>query len=118
MAEIKPLITTVANGRCTSAPAPVANAIGTKPSDATNAVIETGRRRRSAPSGTASAHGSCFARSSIKPAITSPLRTATPDNAMNPTAAEIENGRPRDQSAAIRLIPARGTPVNTTAAAR
>lgn len=41
-----PPITTVASGRCTSAPVPVANAIGIKPSDATQAVINTGRKRR------------------------------------------------------------------------
>ena len=43
-------MTTVASGRCTSAPVPVASAIGTKPSEATSAVISTGRRRVSAPS--------------------------------------------------------------------
>src|SRR3990167_9336258 len=50
-----PPMTTVASGRCTSAPAPVAIAIGTKPSDATSAVIRTGRSRLIAPSRTASA---------------------------------------------------------------
>lgn len=34
--RIKPPITTVASGRCTSAPADVAMAIGTKPSEATS----------------------------------------------------------------------------------
>lgn len=38
-----PPMTTVAIGRCTSAPVPVAIAIGTKPSNATRAVIRTGR---------------------------------------------------------------------------
>ena len=42
---IKPPITTVANGRCTSAPAEVAIAIGTKPSDATSPVKNTGRSK-------------------------------------------------------------------------
>jgi hypothetical protein len=42
--------TTVASGCCTSAPVPVAIAIGTKPKDATSAVMSTGRRRVSAPS--------------------------------------------------------------------
>lgn len=37
-----PPITTVANGRCTSAPVPVASAMGMNPNDATNAVINTG----------------------------------------------------------------------------
>lgn len=48
--EIMPPITTVAKGRCTSAPVPVAKAIGIKPSEATNAVINTGRSRSTAPS--------------------------------------------------------------------
>ena len=42
-------MTTVASGFCTSAPVPVAIAIGTNPSDATSAVITTGRNRVSAP---------------------------------------------------------------------
>lgn len=46
--EIMPPITTVAKGRCTSA-VPVAKAIGIKPSEATNAVINTGRSRSTAP---------------------------------------------------------------------
>ena len=37
-----PPMTTVASGRCTSAPVPVAIAMGTKPSEATKAVISTG----------------------------------------------------------------------------
>ena len=43
VAMSKPPITTVANGRCTSAPAPLLMAIGKKPSEATKAVISTGR---------------------------------------------------------------------------
>jgi hypothetical protein len=35
--------------------------------------------------------------------ITSPFSTATPDRAMKPTAAEIENGRPHSQSAMLPL---------------
>lgn len=38
-------MTTVASGRCTSAPAPEASAIGRNPTDATNAVVSTGRER-------------------------------------------------------------------------
>src|SRR3546814_11983 len=55
--EMTPPITTVAKGRCTSAPAPTLNAIGTKPRLATSAVISTGRSRVSAPSRTAPARG-------------------------------------------------------------
>src|SRR5882757_9129038 len=49
VALIRPPITTVAKGFCTSAPVPVASAIGTKPSEATSAVITTGRNRINAP---------------------------------------------------------------------
>ena len=42
---IRPPITTVASGRCTSAPSPWESAIGRKPIDATSAVINTGRKR-------------------------------------------------------------------------
>src|SRR6266404_4576576 len=48
-----PPITTVASGRCTSAPDPLASAIGTNPRLATNAVISTGLSRVKAPSHTA-----------------------------------------------------------------
>ena len=58
--DTMPPMTTVASGRCTSAPAPVASAIGTKPSEATSAVISTGRSRVSAPSRTASSSGPAF----------------------------------------------------------
>ena len=88
-------MTTVARGRWTSAPVPVANAIGTKPSDATSAVIRTGRNRTSAPSRTASDKGRPSSSNPLmKAIITSPLSTATPDNAMNPTPAEIERECP------------------------
>ncbi len=40
-----PPITTVAKGRCTSAPVPVARAMGINPSEATRAVMSTGRNR-------------------------------------------------------------------------
>jgi hypothetical protein len=43
-------MTTVAIGSCTSAPVPVASAIGTKPREATSTVMTTGRNRVSAPS--------------------------------------------------------------------
>jgi hypothetical protein len=41
-------MTTVASGRCTSAPVSVASAIGTKPRGPTSAVMMTGRNRVSA----------------------------------------------------------------------
>jgi hypothetical protein len=46
MVEVaRPPITTLASGRCTSAPVEVEIAIGTKPKLATNAVIKTGLSR-------------------------------------------------------------------------
>ena len=90
-----PPITTVASGRCTSAPVPVASAIGTKPSAATSAVISTGRRRVAQPSRIARSTGAPSARSwRMNDTITRPLSTATPESAMKPTPAEIENGMP------------------------
>ncbi|MNL67149.1 hypothetical protein D3C87_1917090 [compost metagenome] len=52
VADSKPPITTVANGFCTSAPAPVLKAIGKKPKEATVAVINTGLSRIFVPSHT------------------------------------------------------------------
>jgi hypothetical protein len=49
MLEMSPPMTTVASGFWTSAPVPVAMAIGTKPREATSAVINTGRKHVSAP---------------------------------------------------------------------
>ena len=40
---------------------------------------------------------------------TTPLSTATPKRAMNPTPAEIENGIPRSASATMPPVAARGT---------
>jgi len=48
VAVTRPPMTTVASGRCTSAPGEVESAMGRNPSDATRAVIRTGRRRSSA----------------------------------------------------------------------
>ena len=45
MEDMIPPITTVAKGRWTSAPVPVAKAIGTNPREATKAVIKTGLNR-------------------------------------------------------------------------
>src|SRR3546814_16291907 len=50
--------------------------------------------------------------------IQTPVRTATPERAMKPTPAEIENGMPRTASAATPPVSARGTPVTTMAASR
>ena len=48
--------------------------------------------------------------------ITTPFKTATPDNAMNPTPAEMESGRSRSHNAAIPPVSASGTPLKTSAA--
>ncbi len=112
-----PPITTVASGRCTSAPTPVLNAIGTKPRLATRAVISTGLNRCCAPSNTASFNGSP-SRSSCRMnvSMTTPFKTATPDSAMKPTAAEIDSGISRSANANIPPVSPKGTPVNMTSA--
>ena len=91
--------------------------MGTKPSEATNAVINTGRRRVTAPCRTAcSSDSPCSRMCRMKLIITRPLSTATPDRAMKPMPAEIENGIPRRISAITPPVSASGTPLNTIAA--
>jgi len=114
---MSPPMTTVANGRCTSDPIPVLNAIGTKPRLATSAVISTGRRRRSAARRIAVRSGTPSARSwRIVDTRTMSPRTATPDSATKPTAAEMLNGIPRAHRAITPPRAAKGTPVKTRAA--
>jgi hypothetical protein len=110
-----PPITTVASGRCTSAPVLTAKAIGTNPKEATNAVISTGRKRVNAPCRTASSRDKPSVYSFlIKVIMTRPLSTATPERAIKPTPAEIERGIFRSQSATIPPVKAKGTPVKTS----
>ncbi|MPM79153.1 hypothetical protein SDC9_126186 [bioreactor metagenome] len=105
----------MASGRCTSAPVPVAKAIGTNPKLATRAVIKTGRKRVSEPSVMASSSGLPSSRNLLmKEIITMPLSTATPDNAMNPTPAEMDKGMSRNHSAATPPVKASGTPEKTS----
>src|SRR5690554_7705537 len=86
-----PPITTVASGFCTSAPAPVAIAIGMKPTMTTSAVVRTARRRLAAPAAAASIGKSpALRRSRIACISTKPLSVATPDTAIKPTAADTE----------------------------
>mgnify|MGYP006894100693 CR=1 FL=1 len=114
-----PPITTVASGRCTSAPAPTLIAIGTKPRLATRAVIRTGRSRVRAPSRIASPTGlPSWISDLMKVTITTPFSTATPDRAMKPTPAEIDSGMPRAASASTPPVSASGTPLKTTSASR
>src|SRR3954451_2069821 len=54
VADINPPITTVAKGRCTSAPDELDKAIGRKPSEATVAVNKTGRNLTPVPFNTRS----------------------------------------------------------------
>ena len=112
-------MTTVAIGFCTSAPAPVAMAMGTKPSEATSAVIATGRSRSIAPRSTASSRPSPSPRSCLMWfSMTRPFSTATPESAMKPTAAEIEKGMPRSHSRMTPPVSASGTAVALKAAAQ
>ena len=93
MLVTRPPMTTVASGRWTSAPAEVASAIGRKPSDATNAVINTGRNRVSAARRAASRGGRPSSRRwTTLDRSTTPFSTAMPNNAMKPTPAEMEKG--------------------------
>ncbi len=78
-----PPMTTVARGRCTSAPGPVASAMGTKPNDATSAVMRTGRSRVTEPRKIASSTGTPSCSSFLmKVNMTTPLSTATPLSAI------------------------------------
>ncbi len=114
-----PPMTTVASGRCTSEPAPVLSAIGTKPRAATSAVMRTGLSRVAAASLMASARGWPPARSWLMAVTrTTPLRTATPNRAMKPTDAERFSVRPRIHNAAMPPTSANGTFMMTSAACR
>ena len=105
VASNKPPITTVASGRCTSAPSPLLNAIGKNPIDATKAVIKTGRNLIFPPMRTTSfkLEWNSFWRlnSAIK---TIPLSTATPKSAMKPTPADILKFIPRSHNERIPPI--------------
>src|SRR5690625_3974594 len=114
VAVSNPPITTVARGFCTSAPAPVAMAIGMKPTMATSAVVRTARRRLAAPAAAASIGKSpALRRSRIACISTKPLSVATPDTAIKPTAADTEKGIPRISKASAPPTKARGTQANT-----
>ena len=111
--EIKPPITTVASGFCTSAPALVEMAIGRNPKEATKAVITTGLSLISVPFKT-------MANISVKPSFfnllnspinTMPFNTATPNKAINPIPAEILKGISLNKSANMPPIAEKGTAV-------
>lgn len=50
----------------------------------------------------------------MKEIITRPIKTATPESAMNPTPAVMESGISRSQSAAMPPVSASGTPLKTS----
>lgn len=92
-----PPITTVANGRCTSAPDPLLNAIGKKPKEATKAVIKTGRKRVFVPIKTKRVVFKipCSFSRLYSETNTIPFNTATPNKAINPTPALMLKGMSR-----------------------
>jgi hypothetical protein len=102
--------TMVASGRCTSAPTPVASAMGMKPSAATSAAMSTSRAR-SRVAATAASAGERPSSSSCRRRVmrTTPFSTATPESAMKLTADEIETGMPRAPSAMMPPTVANGT---------
>ena len=114
VALITPPITTVASGRCTSAPMPVLSAIGTK---------AEGGDQRGHQHRPQARHGGCLDGLLQAHALPTQLAdvetssmsssTATPDRATKPIAAEIENGMSRIHRAIIPPVQANGTPVKT-----
>ena len=111
-------MTTVASGRCTSAPADVATAIGTNPNEATSPVSTTGRSRCLQPTmivrSVHRAYRPAVRRAAKWLIMRIPLSTATPKRAMKPTPAEILKGSPRTHSATMPPMSDRGTVEKTT----
>jgi hypothetical protein len=106
----RPPTTTVASGRCVSAPTPPDTSIGARPRIATLAVISTGRNRRAVPCRTASRIGRPLARSSfMKLTSTMPFSIATPNTAMNPIADGTDRYWRVNTSASTPPIVANGT---------
>ena len=115
----RPPMTTEASGRCTSAPAPDATAIGTNPTAATSAVVRTGRNLERAAARAASIGSSPAARRSRSAATSTLLfKVATPKSASRPTTALTDTGRSRAASARMPPLVASGTVVSTTSAER
>ena len=99
-----PPVTTVASGRCTSAPALVETAIGRKPRLAAVAVVSTGRSRSIAASRAAArASLPCRRCSTMVLTSTTPFSTAMPNSAMMPPVAA--KGRLMKISPASRTLP-------------
>ena len=112
-----PPMTTVASGRCTSAPVPCESATGMNPRLATSAVMSTGRRRSRAPSAAATAGAApCWRARCTVVSSTSPLSTATPNRAMKPMLADTLRCSPRSQSASTPPTAANGRFTSTSPA--
>src|SRR5512139_866783 len=106
----RPPTTTVASGRCVSAPTPEDSNIGTRPRIATLAVISTGRSRRTVPSVTASRTLRPLPRNSFrKLTSTMPFSMATPNTAMKPMADGTDRYCPVMNSATMPPSVANGT---------
>jgi hypothetical protein len=117
VAEMIPPMTTVASGRCTSAPVPVFNAMGRKPTDATKPIIRIGLSLSRAPRMIAlSSDTPSRTRSRIADTMMTPVSTATPHRVMKPTPAVIDSGISRINNATTPPVTASGTPENTRAA--
>ena len=114
-----PPITTMASGRWISEPGPLASSRGTRPKAVMEAVISTGRNRRSEPSRTTCSMGRPSACRWLKCVTsTNPLSTAMPSSAMKPTEAGTDRYCPDSHSAATPPTMANGTLPRMSAACR
>jgi len=120
VALTRPPMTTMASGRWISAPGPEASKNGERPSAAIDAVSTTGRKRRRAPSMTASLNGRVLLQTTslMYEISTTPFSTAMPIKAMKPTEAGTEMNWPLAHSAMTPPIVANGTLQKTSAAWR
>ena len=106
-----PPMTTVAKGRCTSAPADPDTAMGRKPNMAAVAVRRMGRMRSCVPLMILRLmlFIPSFFNELKRLMSTRPLSTATPKRTMKPTPAEMEKGMPRNSKANTPPTVASGT---------
>ncbi len=112
-------MTTVASGRCTSAPEFVESAIGRKPRLATVAVISTGRSRVIAACRAAAAAASPSLRPFLHVAHHhDAVQNRDPEQGYKPTAAEMLKGMPRTARAKIPPTAANGTLKKISVASR
>src|SRR2546427_233247 len=112
-----PPITTMASGRWISEPGPLASSRGTRPKAVMEAVISTGRSRRSEPSRTTCSMGRPSACRWLKCVTsTNPLSTAMPSSAMKPTEAGTDRYSPAALSAAMPPTSANGMLAMTSSA--